>query len=163
MKKLISMNYGSCTSSWKPWRWLRLDLILTMRDIYINCNVNPLTKFSSNSRSTKLKDIFSWNISHTMMKTVPITGFDNWHMLCTCDLHLLLFCYKTMKKLYMCTIIGCSGRDCASIIFFQLYGFKARHFEVICSGWVSMTPNLHVVRRTNPILIWLNTILKQTI
>ena len=34
-KKVISMNYGSCTSSWKPWRWVRLDLIFTMRDIYI--------------------------------------------------------------------------------------------------------------------------------
>ena len=31
-KKVISMNYGSSTSSWKPWRWVRLDL---MRDIYI--------------------------------------------------------------------------------------------------------------------------------
>ena len=32
-KKMISMNYGSSTSSWKPWRWVRLDLILTMRVI----------------------------------------------------------------------------------------------------------------------------------
>ena len=34
MKKVISMNYGNSTSSWKPWRWVRLDLILTMREIY---------------------------------------------------------------------------------------------------------------------------------
>ena len=34
-KKVISMNYDSSTSSWKPWRWVRLDLILSMRDIYI--------------------------------------------------------------------------------------------------------------------------------
>ena len=27
-KKVISMNYGSSSSSWKPWRWVRLDLIL---------------------------------------------------------------------------------------------------------------------------------------
>ena len=27
-KKVISMNYGSSTSIWKPWRWVRLDLIL---------------------------------------------------------------------------------------------------------------------------------------
>ena len=39
-KKVISMNYGSSTSSWKPWRWVRLDLILWMRDIYINSNLN---------------------------------------------------------------------------------------------------------------------------
>ena len=33
-KKKISMSYGSSTSCWKPWRWVRFDLILTMRDIY---------------------------------------------------------------------------------------------------------------------------------
>ena len=34
--KVISMNYGSSTSRWKPWRSVRLELILTMQDIYIN-------------------------------------------------------------------------------------------------------------------------------
>ena len=64
------MNYGSSTSSWKPWRWVRLDLILTMRDIYINSNLNPLTKFTSSSRSTKFKDILPWNISQMITKTI---------------------------------------------------------------------------------------------
>ena len=32
-KKVIPMNYGSSTSSWKPWRWVRFDLILTMREL----------------------------------------------------------------------------------------------------------------------------------
>ena len=35
MKKVISMNYSSNTSSWKPWRWVRLDLILMMTDIRV--------------------------------------------------------------------------------------------------------------------------------
>ena len=35
-----------------------------------------------------------------------------------------------MKKLYMRTIIGYSGRDCALIILCQLYGFKAGLFQV---------------------------------
>ena len=35
-KKEISMSYGSSTSSWKPCRWTMLDLILMMREIYIN-------------------------------------------------------------------------------------------------------------------------------
>ena len=26
-KRVISMNYGSSTNGWKPWRWVRLDLI----------------------------------------------------------------------------------------------------------------------------------------
>ena len=56
MKKVVSMNYGSSTSSWKSWRWVRLGLILSMRDIYINSNLNPLTKFTSSSRSTEFKD-----------------------------------------------------------------------------------------------------------
>ena len=71
-KKVISMNYGSCTNSWKPWRWVILDLILTMRDIYINSKVNPLTKFTS-SRSTEFKDILPWNISEMITKAVPIS------------------------------------------------------------------------------------------
>ena len=72
-KKVISMNYGSSTSSWKPWRWVRVDLIFSMRDIYINSNLNPLTKFTSSSRSSKLKDILPWNISQMIMKTILIT------------------------------------------------------------------------------------------
>ena len=72
MKKVISRNYGSNTSSWKPWRWVRLDLIFSMRDIYINSNPNPLTKFPSSSRSTKFKDILPSNISQMITKTIPI-------------------------------------------------------------------------------------------
>ena len=34
-----------------------------------------------------------------------------------------------MKKQYMCTIVGSSGRDCILIILFQLYGTKAGLFE----------------------------------
>ena len=62
-KKVISMNYDNSKSCWKPWRWVRLDLIPTMRDIYINSNLNPLTKFTSSSRSTEFKDIHPWDIS----------------------------------------------------------------------------------------------------
>ena len=72
-KKVISMNYGSSTSSWKPWRWVRLDLIFSMRDIYINSNLNPLTKFPSSSRSTKFEDILLWNVSQMITKNVPIS------------------------------------------------------------------------------------------
>ena len=61
-KKVISMNYGSSTSSWKPWRWVRLDLILTMRDIYINCNLSSLTKYTSN-RSIEFIKISSYGAS----------------------------------------------------------------------------------------------------
>ena len=67
------MNYGSSTSCWKPWRWVMLDLILTMRDIYINSNVNPLTKFTRSSRSTEFKNILPWNISWMIIKTVTIS------------------------------------------------------------------------------------------
>ena len=72
-KNMISMNYGSSTSSWKPWRWVRLDLIFSMRDIYINSNLNPLTKFTSSSRSTELKDILPCNIPQMITKTIPIS------------------------------------------------------------------------------------------
>ena len=56
-KKMISMSYGSCTSCWKPWRWVRFELILTVGDININSNLNSVIKFTSGSRSTEFKDI----------------------------------------------------------------------------------------------------------
>ena len=52
---------------------MRLDLVFSMRDIYMNSNLNPLTKFTSSSRSTKLKDILPWNISQIIMKTIPVS------------------------------------------------------------------------------------------
>ena len=56
------MNYGSRTSSWNPWSWVRFDLILPMKDLHINSNLNPLTKFTGSSRSIEFKDILPWNI-----------------------------------------------------------------------------------------------------
>ena len=73
MKKLISMNYGSSISCWKPWTWVRLDLILLIRNIYINSNLNQLREFTSSSRSTKFIEIIPWNISQMMMKTASIS------------------------------------------------------------------------------------------
>ena len=70
-KKVISMNYGSTRSSWKPWWWVRLDLIFPKRDIYINSNLN--TEFTKNSRSTKFKYILPRNISQMITKNVPIS------------------------------------------------------------------------------------------
>ena len=56
--KEISISYSSSTSILISWRWVGLDLILMIKDIYISSNLYPLTKFISNSRSTELKDIF---------------------------------------------------------------------------------------------------------
>ena len=74
MKKVISMNYGSSTSSWKPWRWVRLHLILSVRDIYVSSNLDPLTKFTSGSRSTKFKDINLSNIFQMIRKTITVSS-----------------------------------------------------------------------------------------
>ena len=52
---------------------MRLDQKLTMRDIYINFNLNSLTKFTSSSRRTTRKAIFPWNISQMITKTVTIS------------------------------------------------------------------------------------------
>ena len=51
---------------------MKLDLILTMRDKYINFNLDILTKFTSCSRNTEFKDILPWNISLMIIKTIPI-------------------------------------------------------------------------------------------
>ena len=59
-----------------------------------------------------------------------------------------------MKKLYVRTIIGSSGRDCVLIIVFQLYGSKAGHFKGNLLWVHQYDPyNLHIGRKTNPILI----------
>ena len=63
-KKVVSMTYSSSTSSWKPWRWVRLGLILLTRSIYINSNLNPLTKFTGSNKSTKLKDLKNLPMEH---------------------------------------------------------------------------------------------------
>ena len=67
------MNYGSSTSSWKPWTWMRLDLIFSMWYIYINSKLNPPTNFTSSSRSTQFKDMLPWNISQMITKTFSIS------------------------------------------------------------------------------------------
>ena len=56
-KYLVSVSCSSSLSSCKPWRWVKLDLIFTMRDICINIIFNPLKKFSSSRRSTEFKDL----------------------------------------------------------------------------------------------------------
>ena len=40
--------------------------------IYINSNLNTLTKFISSIRSTEFKDTLPWNISQMITKTIPI-------------------------------------------------------------------------------------------
>ena len=73
MKKVISINYGNSKSSWKPWRWVNLELTFMMMDIYIIYNLNLLTKMTSSSRSTQFKGILPWNISQIITKTNPIS------------------------------------------------------------------------------------------
>ena len=51
---------------------MRLDLIFTMREIYINAHLNPSTKFTSSSRSIELKNIIPQDMSQMITKTVPI-------------------------------------------------------------------------------------------
>ena len=51
---------------------MRLGPITSMRDIYNNPSLDPLTKFTSSSRSTEFKDILSWKISQMITNTIPI-------------------------------------------------------------------------------------------
>ena len=48
-------------------------MVFTMSDRYINPKLNPLTKFTSSSRSTDFKDILPRNISKMITKSVPIS------------------------------------------------------------------------------------------
>ena len=74
-KEAIFMGYSSSTSSWKPYRLLILDLIFMIRDMCINFILDPLTKFtssSSSSRGINFTDILPWNISLMITKIVSI-------------------------------------------------------------------------------------------
>ena len=56
------------------WRSVRLDLIPTMTDIYINSNLSSLaTKFTTSSRDTEFKYILQRNISQIIKKISPIS------------------------------------------------------------------------------------------
>ena len=47
---------------------MKLDLIFIMRDTYFNSNIDPLTKFSSNSKRIKCKKILPWHIFQTITR-----------------------------------------------------------------------------------------------
>ena len=53
-----------------------------------------------------------------------------------------------MKKLYMRTIMGSSGRDCVLIIYFNFMAPRLGFLKVIYSGWANNTLppslNLHI-------------------
>ena len=46
--------------------------MLTMKDIYINFTLNPLTKFICSKASFEFKDLLPWNISQAITETVPM-------------------------------------------------------------------------------------------
>ena len=58
------------------------------RDRYICFNLNPITKFTSSSRSTEFKNILQWNISQMITKTIStstrivISNAMNWGINC---------------------------------------------------------------------------------
>ena len=63
-KNVISMGYSSSTSSWKSWRWMRLDLIFTIKDM------NSLTMHKQQEKH-QFKDIIPWKISQIITKNIP--------------------------------------------------------------------------------------------
>ena len=70
-ERVVVAQIGKVGNVW--WRSARLDLILLMRDIYINSNLTRLPKFTSSIRSPEFKDILLWNISQMVTKTIPIS------------------------------------------------------------------------------------------
>ena len=66
--------------------------------IYINSNLNPLTKITSSSRSTKFKDILLQNMSQMITKTIPLKH-KNSHKLCSEMGHSILSLLVSQLKL----------------------------------------------------------------
>ena len=69
MIRISQWREGHCRTN----AGIRRNKYPTMRDKYINSNLNPLTKFTSSSRSTEFKDIFPRTISQMIKKTIPIS------------------------------------------------------------------------------------------
>ena len=98
MKKVISMNHSSSTSKWKSQRWLRFDLMLMMKDIYIvtNSNLNPLIKFTS-SRSTEFKENGTSPMEHLSNDRLEHHNqHGNNHNLCI-DMGILFWVYRKVN------------------------------------------------------------------
>ena len=68
-----------------------------------------------------------------------------------------------MKKPYMHTIMGSSGRYCILIISFQLHGSKTRPLKSHLFWVGQYDPQPSYLTKTNPILILIDAILKQPI
>ena len=100
---LVQTNKNLCssTSCWKQWKWVRLDLILMMRDTYISFNLIPLTKFTGSRRSTEFKDILPWNISQMITKNLSNdpNQHKNSHVLCDETGHPILYLLESQWKL----------------------------------------------------------------
>ena len=64
---LVKIKNLICMSSWRPWRWVTLDYIITIRNTYTNFKLNPAIKFTS---STEKPSFFipPWNISQIITK-----------------------------------------------------------------------------------------------
>ena len=75
--------------------WVRVNLILTMRDIYINSNLNQLTKFTSRSGNTKFRDILE-HLSNDHRDHA--NQQENSHRLCSEMRHSLLSLKKSQWR-----------------------------------------------------------------
>ena len=47
--------------------------VIFIKDIYINSNLEPITKFSSSCRSTMFKDTLPWNTSQLPLTSISIS------------------------------------------------------------------------------------------
>ena len=96
-KKMISMSYDSSTSSLKPWKWLRLDLTLTMRDMYIDSNLDHSQNLPAEAEAPSLK-IFSHRTSSNYHEDCP-NQHQNSHKLCDDTEHAVVDLMESQWKL----------------------------------------------------------------
>ena len=80
------------------------------------------------------------------------TLFFNFSCIQTISKYYLCVYYEIIKKLYMHTITGSSGRDCVLI---KAGRFEGNLFSVVQYDHspLPFSPNLYIGRKTNPILI----------
>ena len=70
---MISINYGSSATSRKLWRWVSLDLIFTMRDIYTSIQIWTHSQNSLAAAETLGLKICSHGTSQIITNTVSMS------------------------------------------------------------------------------------------
>ena len=160
------LSYSSSTSRWKPWRWMRLNLMV--RDIYINSNLNSLTKFTTSSRSTKFKYILQWNIYQMITNITPISTRISLSYAMEMEQNIPFWVWQKVSgnwdnntiRIPQCRESHCTTNPASSFVMFRICSYwkdlwNCQHNNNWrCSCWFWRWRKLQCIKKTCPQNWW---------